>query len=451
MKRLCGKKIGSILLAVLLFCTEGCGMQVDLKSNIEEETGEKDAEILSWITDKPVVFAYEIPQARPYILVDESGYLPTQKKVAVLLGEDLSEKFQVLSMNTQEIVYTGSLKQTQEAVYTADFTELEEEGTYCIVHKELGESYPFVLSEDLYEQQFEEYMEQIAQMDFSGDLHTSLEVLSALLLSYELYPESFIQEKETKGNKAKIPEVLQICKEGIDKILTFQNHTTGGVSKEVITSLDKDKDKEVDLYDTAFFAAVVAKFCNSYKEFDAQCATEDLKYALLSMQYVQKSREKTDARILYYMEAEIYRVTERSSDRKELEDILKEEAFTFTDTFDAVFLGNITYLTTALKVDADICSSLMEEMTFYATTITNQAKSMEKLSDEDQTKVLSEACLIAFASRVNKNYEYSWVLENLNHFFQGQNTSLQKVYDPEQAEISYTELSQMLLCLSALR
>lgn len=105
----------------------------------------------------------------PAIKVNQVGYSPAGEKKALVSGFreillcDNATKFQLITADTQEIVYEGNLRllddndeHSGEAVYAADFSDWKEEGRYRVIFTDHNKvtygSVPFEISESVYEQ-----------------------------------------------------------------------------------------------------------------------------------------------------------------------------------------------------------------------------------------------------------------------------------------------------------
>ena len=113
----------------------------DNKLSSKEEKGDT----LGLVPD----FSYEVVEQTPNILVNQTGYLPENRKIAILQGNLLENVFYVYKADTDEIAYEGILKSDtlgtkEEAeeemqndsniknIYPADFSEVKEPGTYYL-------------------------------------------------------------------------------------------------------------------------------------------------------------------------------------------------------------------------------------------------------------------------------------------------------------------------------
>lgn len=94
------------------------------------------------------------------INVNQIGYLPNVEKKAVVraeAGTDITGSFDVVNVDTQEVVFTGELEDSkvnaasEEQTAIADFSEVTAAGTYQIVTENYGESFEFTIGTDVYD------------------------------------------------------------------------------------------------------------------------------------------------------------------------------------------------------------------------------------------------------------------------------------------------------------
>jgi len=117
-----------------------------------------------------MIISSEAPETvYPTIKVNQIGYRPGGEKKALVSGFreillcDNATEFQLITTDTQEIVYAGTLslvddydEHSGEAVYVMDFSEWKEEGEYRVIFMDYNKvtygSVPFVIGETVYEQ-----------------------------------------------------------------------------------------------------------------------------------------------------------------------------------------------------------------------------------------------------------------------------------------------------------
>lgn len=97
----------------------------------------------------------------PDIQINQLGYRPDDKKIAVFRGENMDNAFKVVDAKSGKTVFEGTLaageknNNTCEMESAGDFSELKTPGTYKIVGEKCGESYEFTIGNDVYDEAFD--------------------------------------------------------------------------------------------------------------------------------------------------------------------------------------------------------------------------------------------------------------------------------------------------------
>jgi endoglucanase len=85
------------------------------------------------------------------IRVNQIGFYPSTEKIAIVT-DSLAKEFNLVDAKTNQVVYTGALKPkgvweySEEYSNEADFSKYKEVGTYYISVPNVGDSYPFQIS-----------------------------------------------------------------------------------------------------------------------------------------------------------------------------------------------------------------------------------------------------------------------------------------------------------------
>ncbi|WP_183461675.1 glycoside hydrolase family 9 protein [Microbulbifer rhizosphaerae] len=95
-------------------------------------------------------------QTTDQIRLNQVGYHPLQKKVAVVLSEESPGSFRVLDRKENAVVLEGKLSENAaptwsgKKVWSADFSDLKSEGQYTLEIPGLGKSYTFAVQNGVY-------------------------------------------------------------------------------------------------------------------------------------------------------------------------------------------------------------------------------------------------------------------------------------------------------------
>ncbi|NCD35289.1 MAG: glycoside hydrolase [Spartobacteria bacterium] len=309
-----------------------------------------DNVILELVDDSNVVADKEEDKMLD-INVNQLGYLVNDTKKAVLRGESVGDTFQVLD-EAGVVVFEGPVtgpvknKTADEINYYADFSDVTEAGTYTIVSGGDGTSYPFVISDGVYDALMKSvvkmlYLQRCGEAldtEYAGafahrECHTSEATIygtketkevtggwhdagdygryvgpgaitvADLFLAYEDFPDVFAGEKgdacgiPESGNG--IPDILDEAKYELDWMLKMQDPSSGGVYHKVTCKSfpgfipPEDETEELILSPisttaTGAFAAVMAKSARIYKDIDAVFAERCLQAAVLAWAYLEQ-------------------------------------------------------------------------------------------------------------------------------------------------------------------
>lgn len=462
-----GKIISILLIAI---CLSGCaetpvqnvpGQQVDYFSSMEEEPE----------------LSYEVPVSTPGILINQQGYMIESTKVAVFAGEEIPEVFYVINAQTGGISYTGSVEgkgYNQESLeYNSygDFTELTEPGIYYIEAPILGRSYSFVIGNIVYDEIFREACKQYyynrcgitltgehagerahnachtgkahlredtsVSVDVTGGWHqdergqkdvvVAATTMSVMLLSYELYEDSFTDEIGIPESGNGIPDILDEIRYEADWLLKMQDQQTGAVYAG-ITVYPQNGDAYVEpasVEAEKAFAMSLAKFSYVYQSYDTEYATVCLRAADRAWKHSRLHDSENVDEWSFAAAAELYRASGQNSYHLIVQNYL--DAQTFQEPGDEiVLLGSVTYIATKQRVDTTLCEKIMKMLMERAENISEKARKSVYLtvdggSQEGNEQILQEMLYLTVVDYIISNHEYSTVIENHLHYFLGRN------------------------------
>ena len=428
--------------------------------------------------------SYPVPKSIPNVLVDQNGYEMKSTKIALFRGDNLQSSFEVVDAESGEIVYTGDIvakglnEETGEYISYGSFSELEKIGTYYIQTAKIGQSYPFVIEENLYDELIPsiqktlffnrcgmditaEYADEVhihkachtenisslssdeklngkeikeEQLDLTGGWHTDLNgnrdvadgcnIVQNLLLTNELYAQDMTDDVGIPESGNQIPDILDEVKYEIDWLQKMQNSKTGGVYSGIMNAQLNPVTPEA----TADFASTMAIFYTSYVNYDAPYARNCLRMAELAWKYLQtnavKPTEETQVSKIakYNAAAQLFKATK---DIK-YHTYVKEHYTTVCDAESIIenreLYVYIAYLTTSMKVDTSICKAIMDKWMDRAERIVEEAKKgFYFVIGDSNEDMLDEMLCLSVIDHVITNHEYVTVLESHLHYFLGRN------------------------------
>lgn len=140
------------IMAKLVF---NCGIQEKHEGVLPEHTIFIDNVSLELVDDSNVDYSADRPYA-PSININQVGYRPDSRKVAVFRDVKDQTEFKVVNAETKETVYTGKLenkkenKSADEINWQGDFSSVKEAGKYYISCDGLDDSYTFEIGDKVY-------------------------------------------------------------------------------------------------------------------------------------------------------------------------------------------------------------------------------------------------------------------------------------------------------------
>ncbi len=466
-------RIKKMAAAFFVFLLTGCA------AIQEEEIPDTENTITSMEAEPEL--SYEVPASSANIFINQLGYIKDGKKVAVFCGKKLPEEFQVIRKDTGETVFTGYLEnkgydeRLQEYNSYGDFSALCEAGLYYIEAPLIGQSYSFQIEDGLYENIFKEACKQYyynrcgmtltkqyangvahnachtgkavlmedesVSLDVSGGWHQDEKgsknvVLAArsigvMLLSYELYGDSFTDEIGIPESGNGIPDLLDEIKYEADWLLKMQDGETGAVYSGVEiyeqNGIDKVCVEPADGKSTMAFAMALAKFSYLYQEYDRNYAAQCLAAAEYAWKYadlnLQEEAEAEEWR--FAAAAELYRAKGRQSFHKYVTGYLAREAYG-ENVNDVVFLGCVTYICTKQPVKLEVCEEIANTLMLRAEKIAREASGTLFLAGtesarNDNQELLRNMMYLTTVDHMITNKEYDSVIENHLHYFLGRN------------------------------
>ena len=416
-----------------------------------------------------------LPEAEPNVLVDQIGYETASTKIVLFEGEVLPLTFDVIDQENDEIVYTGTLI---ENGYDEDwklntgygvFTQLQQEGNYYIRADLIGESYPFTIKSNLFQDLlgdvcFSFYKNRCGQAisnalggddahaachtakftidevetDLTGGWHTSIdgsrsvtegcEAVADLLLAYKLNPEVFETEWEPDSNANEIPGIISEIKYETDWLLKMQDGESGAVYKGILAkSLEGDATgkssgkmilQNEDVNATAAFAAIMAEFSQVYQRYDEDYARECLNAAEAAWSYIS-DQDITQAH--YFAAACLYNATGKTGFHTFLKEYRSESGR--TEENDLVKLrGDVAYLNSQRKVDTELCSKIMKEWMEKVEQLSEtSSENAFRVCGTNAEEIFDHLLYLTIINHVITNHEYGTVLRSHLHFFLGRN------------------------------
>ena len=481
--RLAARAVSLCMVAVTFL--SGCGLEdfeVWRASGVTQQAGDIATDDASQITSLGLTpdLDYERPVVESHIEIDQTGYRPDDRKIAVFRGDVLSEGFNIVSVLTGNTVFEGDIKSKtfsgkNETYYYGDFTDFTTPGEYYVQTDVIGYSYPFEISEDPYSGMLEDAVRQFylnrcgvsltaeyagesvrsachtgtvtlqqdanVTLDVTGGWHINsagdrdvkkgCNILETLLLAYEYNTEAFAADCNIPESGDDIPDLLDELRVETDWLLKMQDQSTGAVYSGII-STDKGLGLDnpcyiapADMSTTLSFASALGYFSYIYQSVDTGYATTCLQAADRAMKYASKFVELTSENEYFRAATMLYRATGYLNYRNIIEDYCAAHPeYDMSDN--PVFIGCVTYLATRQKTNGAICNVMMNNLRVYAGSLVSERRDALYLLGNDTGGVdhqalLSEIARLTVVNYITSSNEYENVMEQYLHYFLGCN------------------------------
>lgn len=274
------------------------------------------------------------------VLVNQVGYTTDAEKIATFRGDKVDDSFQVMNVNTNEMVYKGSIddefknKQADETDYYGVFTEVTEPGTYKIITESMGESYEFTIGDDVYADLYGDVINMFKMqecgtelsekeagdfahkachtgkatiygtdktIDVSGGWHDAGDYGRYVVPGAKSVADLLLAVDNNAPENKK--DILKEVKYELDWMFKMQDSATGGVYHKVtcagfpgeVPPEEETEDLIVAPLSNAAsgdFAAVMAMASQSYKKSDVAYANKCLEVAKKAFAYMEEHRNE---------------------------------------------------------------------------------------------------------------------------------------------------------------
>lgn len=376
-----------------------------------------------------VNLSYEVPQAVPNVVVDRFGYEPESGKTAVFKGKQMPSSFTVRNAETGNIVYTGAVKtkgngkSETEYYYYGDFSDVKQPGNYYIQIDTYGESYPFLIHDNLYYSLYKRSFDRLHTMrDGAGNAEEGWQMeekgenreiaacvsLYQLLLSYEMFPSVCTDDMGIPESGNGTADLLDECRYEIEWLIRQAQISPGGSG-----------------ISCAYRAAVLAKYAYLTKNADGAFYGECLRAAETAWKGIPaEDPAPDDLRAL--AAAELYRLTGGRQYLAFAEEYLETCVERTGKLSGLAFWSGVTYLNTKNKVEVELCDALIKKIMEEAEEIARQSKEdsffvCSGRETEDGDALLQEMMRIGIVNHIITNHEYNTVIENYVHYLLGRN------------------------------
>ena len=422
-----GKKnrIISLMMAVMLLVT-GCG------SGAQPETGPADVNtqseqdmIQQSIFGRGEDFGallvsrgIELPVSAAKIFVNQAGYISDRDKKVMFLGEQTGNTFRVINQADKTVVYTGRIEKGRldelsgSYLCEGDFSKVTQSGTYYIETDIVGQSYPFRIAQDGYENMFAGMLRNVREVpltesaqgvcDISFGMHA---IMYAMQCNGALFEEAYQYFAEDEKDKQLVTQLLYFA----SWLMAHQS---------------ADGSLYGDYEATAAFCGIMVMTRDMFGRYEASVSKEYQEASKKAWEWLEKQNCDTDVRksARFYAASQLFKAEYNDEYKKLAEDFLREKKADYsTERF--VFYGVTAYVSADKNTDRDLCTHIMKDLVDQNELAGNEAQNDDFFGTGKRTVYnnLYNMLLISFINYITPSKEYTEIIENTIQYMGGLN------------------------------
>jgi endoglucanase len=414
----------SIFMAVIIAVT-GCGGTQEETEQTETKVASEQDMIQQSMFGRGEDFGallvsqgITLPVSTTKVFVNQAGYISNREKKVMFFGEQLGNTFRVVSQADKTVVYTGRIEEGRldeiSGCYLSegDFSEVTDTGTYYIETDIVGQSYPFRITPDGYENMFVGMLKNVSDVqlvedaqgicDISFGMHA---IMYAMQCNGSLFEEAYKQFGEEEKDRQLVSQLLYFA-----GWLKGHQGTDGSLYG--------------DYEATAAFCGIMAMSRDMFGRYEASVSKEYKEAADKAWAWLSKQECDTDVRknARFYAAVQLFRVQFNEEYKTIVETFLKEK----NEDYSAqrfVFYGVIAYISAGENTDRDLCTHIMKDLVDRNEDTGNAAKNdtffgTGKRSVYDN---LYNMLLLCFINDITPSKEYTEIIENTIQYMGGLN------------------------------
>lgn len=412
-----GKQVGCLLLTMVILlvgCASGQNSQMQSDVIQESDTKEKMVEEV-YAVEQPMLsgeITFELPMSIVRAMVDRNGYVPDREKYVLFIGDHISGEFRVVREGDWKVVYTGIVQSSETQgdsryvnIGIGDFSDVTEPGSYYIEQGQVGRSYSFTISENVYEPIFQGLIENMLTELPATEEVTATDIcdvsfgMHSMMLALQCHGGLFEKDNNL------VTKLLELA----EWLMSFQDKKNGSMFG--------------DYEATAAFCGVLTQSAATFGKYDADVAKDFTAAAKNAWRWMEKNvdmaREYPSAQ--FYASAQLYKTNGSLEYKKTIEQYLETRKKRITEDRFA-FYGSVIYLNTIKGTNRDLCTKIMQELVDETEEISRKTKENPYLIySNDIEKNLQKVLLICFVDYITPSNEYAVIIENTLHYLLGRN------------------------------
>lgn len=363
-------------------------------------------------------YGIEAPVSRPGIYVNMAGYVSGREKRVVFAGRCEGQKFHIVRSRDGAEVYTGTVPPGMEdplsgrRLCVGDFSALDEPGTYYIYTDIVGQSYPFQIAEDTYENMFLSLLRNVSDVSIQENAQGVCDtgfgmhaIMQALMSNGTLFETAYSHLGEDEQDKQLVTQLLYVAKR-----LTSQQMDNGSLYE--------------DYEATAAFCGIMAMSRDMFGRYEANVDKEYKQAADRAWSWLERqdctTKEQESAR--FYAAAQLFHEDGGEKFKKIAEDFLQKKEEDYSgERF--VFYGVLAYLSTESGTDRDLCTYIMKDLMEKTEQICDQVKddTVFEVGGRTIEHNLANMLHMSFINYLTPNKEYTLIIEKTIQYMGGLN------------------------------
>lgn len=365
-------------------------------------------------------YGVEAPVSRPAIYVDMAGYAAGREKHIVFAGGQHGRTFRVVRRQDGAVVHIGKIpdavgdKADGQQFCVADFTSFDEPGTYYILTDVVGQSYPFCIAEDAYENLFLNMLKNASDVSLEesaqgicGAAFGMHVIMYALQCNGTLFESAYGHLGADEQDKQLVTQLLY-------------------VGKWMISQQQGDGSLYGDYEATAAFCGIMEMGRHVFGRYESSVDKEYKEAAMRAWEWLESRGCSTDAEksARFYAAAQLFH-EEGSTQYKTLaEQFLKEREKDYSDGR-FVFYGVLAYISADKGTDRDLCTYVMKDLMERTEAICEAAMDDVVFGVGSRTVAenMNHLLHLSFINYLTPSKEYTLIIENTIQYMGGLNES----------------------------
>ncbi len=362
----------------------------------------------------------ELPVSTTKVFVNQAGYISDRDKKVMFLGEQIGTSFRVVNRADKTVVYTGQIEGGRldelsgSYLSEGDFSQLTQTGTYYIETDIVGQSYPFQITQDGYENMFVSMLKNVRDVPLAENAQGVCDIcfgmhaiMYAIQCNGALFEEAYKHFKEEEKDKQLVTQLLYFA-------------------SWLMAHQDADGSLYGDYEATAAFCGIMVMSRDMFGRYEASVSKEYKEASDKAWKWLEQQECDTDARksARFYVASQLFRAEYNAEYKNIVEDFLKEKDKDYS-TQRFVFYGVIAYISAGNNTDRDLCTHIMKDLVDQNELAGNAAKRDDLFGTGKRTVYdsLYNMLLISFVNYITPSKEYTEIIENTIQYMGGLNES----------------------------